>query len=60
MKGKHDSFKKRTENEELTVTDNENPTSQYTPGDSVDKFLDIKSANHYLAEKEIGQQNENN
>lgn len=60
MKGKHDSFKKKTENEELTVTDNENLTSQRIPGDSVDKYSVLRSANLELAEKEIGQQIENN
>ncbi|MFJ7746144.1 hypothetical protein [Peribacillus sp. NPDC097295] len=60
MKEEHDSFKKKTENEEMTVTDNENPSSQRIPGDSVDKYSALRSANLELAEKEIGQQIENN
>lgn len=60
MDRKQDAFKKGTDNEDIVVTNNENPRSQYTPGDSVNKFSDLNNANHYLAEKEIGQQNENN
>lgn len=60
MERKGDMFKKGNENEEIIVTDNENPRSQYNPGDSVNKFSDLKNANHYLAGKEISQQNENN
>lgn len=32
----------------------------YIPGDSIDGYTDLKTANTILSEKEIGQQRENN
>ncbi|MFE4705875.1 hypothetical protein [Peribacillus simplex] len=44
----------------ITVqTDNKFPNPRSIPGDSVDEFSVLKDGNQYLAEKEIGQQNEN-
>ncbi|AMM93827.1 MULTISPECIES: hypothetical protein [Peribacillus] len=44
----------------ITVqTDNKYPNPRNIPGDSVDEFSVLKDGNQYLAEKEIGQQNEN-
>ncbi|WP_407408362.1 hypothetical protein [Peribacillus sp.] len=60
MSKKQNAFRKVTENKEMTVTVNENPTSQRIPGDSVDKYSILRSANLELAEKEIFQQMENN
>ncbi|MFJ7828763.1 hypothetical protein ACIQXU_00995 [Peribacillus sp. NPDC097284] len=60
MSKKQNAFRKVTENKEMTVTVNENPTLQRIPGDSVDKYSILRSANLELAEKEIGQQMENN
>ena len=46
---------------EFTVENgNRYPNLRHIPGDSVDSHSVIKSANQYLAGKELGQQNENN
>ncbi|WP_110927459.1 hypothetical protein [Bacillus massiliglaciei] len=40
-------------------TDNQYPNKKFIPGDSIDEYTDLKDANQYIAEKEIGQQMEN-
>lgn len=44
----------------LTIeTDQAFPNRKTVPGDSVDEYMELKTANEILAGDEIGQQNEN-
>lgn len=46
--------------EKLTIeTDRTYPNQNNIPGDSVDEYMQLKTANGILAGDEIGQQNEN-
>lgn len=46
--------------EKLTIeTDHTYPNQNNIPGDSVDEYMHLKTANGILAGDEIGQQNEN-
>ncbi|WP_096201558.1 hypothetical protein [Bacillus sp. FJAT-45350] len=54
------------EQEEITIRSDINPkaprsTTPYYGGDSVDQYNELKEANEsFVADKELGQQNENN
>jgi hypothetical protein len=48
------------EEEKITIqTDGTSPNLKNIPGDSIDGYTNLKTANSITGEKEIGQQNEN-
>lgn len=61
MKEKEEQYLTNAPKEEkFTIqTDDTIPNLKNIPGDSIDEYTDLKKANTILAEKEIGQQNEN-
>ena len=61
MKEKEEQYLTNAPKEEkVTIqTDDTIPNLKNIPGDSIDDYTDLKKANTILAEKEIGQQNEN-
>ncbi|CAH0345701.1 hypothetical protein [Bacillus sp. CECT 9360] len=58
MEKREDQFLTNAPKEEKLTIETD-PNRKTVPGDSVDEYMELKTANGILAEDEIAQQNEN-